>query len=161
MFGIALLSIEGRSRELSGNSWSAPPLAAEEREVLRLHFFTAAFALNPLAPSTLTDSTIEGVPGFRRCLLITEQSFERLRVDVPEALGCDFDHARWELEHPYDPPDGDPTQSLTWPASVGASIAKRLAAKHYGHIADLLNAAEYLPAKDRWESRQSESMEKH
>ena len=156
MIGFALLSIEEKAWERSGKGWSAPPLTKAEREFLRLHFFTAAFALNPLAPVALTNSTVQALPNFRLCMLETEQAFGRSRTELHPEEACSFEQARWELEHPYIQTPSERLEALSWPARAGAFIVKRAAPARYAELSGPLEEADALPAEGRWASRQSE-----
>ncbi len=160
MVGLALLSIEARSWELAGDAWSTPPLTDADREAVRQHLFTALFGVNPLAPQALVESTVAAMPGFRRRLLLTEQSFARNLTALPESAGFTLENARWELAHPYVTSGGDPSPALTWPAAVGGAMVKRLAPERFAQLAILLNQADALPARGRWASGQSESMDR-
>ncbi len=159
MVGLALLSIEARSWELAGNAWSKPPLTDADREAVRQHLFTALFGVNPLAPQEIVESTVSGMPGFRRRLLLTEQSFARNLTALSESAGT-LESARWELAHPYVTSEGDPSPALTWPAALGGAMVKRLAPERFAQLAILLNQADALPARGRWASGQSESMDR-
>lgn len=156
MIGFALLSIEEKAWEHSGKRWSAPPLTRADREFLRLHLFTAVFALSSLAPAALSNSTVEALPHFRLCMLATEQAFGRTRTELPLTDACSFAQARWELTHPYVQTPSERLEALSWPARAGAFIVKRAAPDRYAALSSVLEEADSLPAEGRWGSRQSE-----
>jgi hypothetical protein len=113
-----------------------------------------------LAPSTLTASTIDELPGFRRCMLVTEQSFMRRRAELPAPLGCSFESALWELEHPWDQTRSASVESLSWPARAGAAFVKLVAPEHHSRLAELVQESDGLPANGRWAGRQSEFLDR-
>lgn len=156
MVGFAVLSLEQRFWEHAGKVWSAPPLTQSELEFLRAHFRTAIFALNPLADPRLTASVLDASPNYRRCFLVTEQAFAGRRTEFPEAAGHSFENARWELAHRWEQERGALPEVLSSLGQHGAALVKRLDPARYWKVMDELVAADALPAEHRWNTRQSE-----
>lgn len=160
VLGVALLSIEEKAWESSEKRWSSPPLTKDDREFLRTHLVTATFAINPLAPASLSTATVEALPRFRRCLLVTEQAFMQTRTELPAPEQCLFEHARWELAHPLEQPPAQSLGALSGPARAGALVVEWLAPERFAALAGQLDSADGLPAAGRWSSRQSERHER-
>lgn len=157
MAGLAVLGVEEQAHTRPDAPWGTPALTAHQRWEVRRRILASAYAANSLAPASLLAGTRLDGPPFIACMLWTEAAASRQLTNLPADTGCPLEHARFELEHPWEPPDEANLSMLSRPARLGATILSRLAPTRFKAIADALRAADALPAKDTWDALVPES----